>query len=228
MLHGQEYDIQIKYVPGKDIPVTDALSRISSCHGEAIHGLDVSVYKVHLHLNASPMRVSQIGEETNKDTTLSALREIIMHRWPEKRSNCPTYLHAYWNYWDELTVADSLILKGTRIVILESFQPDALKQLHYPDQGSEKCKLRAKGSVFWANINHDIEELVKSCSPCQHHLKLNVKKALLPHDVPQKPFHTLGFDIFLMIKGFVKHFRINKRRFDDSMSSLSSSKYVMN
>ena len=71
-------DAQIKYVPGKDIPVADALSRISSCYGEAVQGLDVSVHEVHLHLNASPMRVSQIREETDKDTTLSALHEIII------------------------------------------------------------------------------------------------------------------------------------------------------
>ena len=39
MLHIKKYDVQIKYVPGKDIPVADALSRISSCHDEAIKGL---------------------------------------------------------------------------------------------------------------------------------------------------------------------------------------------
>ena len=77
-------------------------------------------------LNSSPMRVSQIREETDKDTTLLALHEIIMHVWPEKRSNCPASLHAYWNYRDEPTVADGLILKGTRIVIPESLQPDIL------------------------------------------------------------------------------------------------------
>lgn len=64
--------------------------------------------------------------------------------------------------WDELTVADGLILKGTRIIIPKSLQSAVLKQLHYADQGAEKCKLRAKGSVFWANINRDIDELVKT------------------------------------------------------------------
>ena len=166
MLRIQKCDAEIKYVPGKDIPVTGAISRISLCYGEAVQGLYVSVHEVHLHLNASPMRVSQIREETGKDTTLSALCEIIMQGWPEKRSDCPAYFHAYWNYRDELTIADGLVLKGTRIVIPESLQPDVLKQLHYPHQGAEKCKLRSKGSVFSANINY---------SPCQHHQKLNVK-----------------------------------------------------
>ena len=195
MLRIQKYNAQIKYVPGKDIPVADALSRISSCCGEAVQGLDVSIHEVLLHLNASPTRVSQIREETAMDTTLSALHDVTMHGLPEKRSDCPVYLHPYWNYRDELTVADGLILRGTRIVIPVSLQPDVLKQLHYAHP-AEKCKLRAKGTVFWANINHDIEELVKSCPPCMHHQKLNVKEPLLPHDVPPKPWHTLGSDIF--------------------------------
>ena len=93
----------IKYVPGKD--------------GDAVQRLDVSVHEVYLHLIASPIRVGQIREETAKDATLSAFREVIMSGWPEKRSDFPTYLHAYWNYRDELTVADGLILKGTRIII---------------------------------------------------------------------------------------------------------------
>ena len=41
MLRIQKYDAQIKYVPGKDIPVADALLRIGSCHGEAVQGPDV-------------------------------------------------------------------------------------------------------------------------------------------------------------------------------------------
>ena len=196
MLRIQRYDAQIKYVPGKDIPIANALSRISSCHDEAVQGLDVSVHEIYQNLNASPTRVGQIQEKTAEDPILSALREVIMGGWPEKRSDCPAHLHAYWNYRDELTVADGLILKGTRIIIPKSLQPDVLQQLHYAHQGAEKCKLRAKGSVFWANINKDIDEMVKSCPPCQRHQKLNAKEPLLPHDVPQKAWHTLCSDLF--------------------------------
>ena len=196
LLRIQKYDVQIKYLPGKDIPVADALSRISSCPGEGVQGLDISVHEVHLHLNASPTRVFQIQEETAKDSTLANLREVIMRGWPYRRSDYPAALLAYWNYRDELTVADGMILKGTRIIIPESLKPAVLKQLHYAQQGAEKCKLRAKGSVFWANINQDIDELVITCSPCQHHQKLNTKEPLLPHYFPPKAWHKLGSDIF--------------------------------
>ena len=70
-----------------------------------------------------------------------------MHGWPEKRSDCPAYLRAYLSFRDELSVASGPILKGTRVLIPGSLQPDVLKQLHYAHQGAEKCKLGAKGST---------------------------------------------------------------------------------
>ena len=144
----QKYDVRIKYLPEKDVPVADALSRISSCPGEAVQGLDISVHKVHFHLNASQTRVCQIQEDTARDSTLSTLREVIMRGWPDRRSDCPAALLAYWNYRDELTVADGMILKGTHIIFPESLQPAALNQLHCAHQGAEKCNLRAKGTLF--------------------------------------------------------------------------------
>jgi len=195
MLRVQKYDAKIKYVQGKNIPLADALSRISPCPGDTTEGLDVSLHDLHVHLNASPTRIAHIKEETAKDEKLLSLRSITQG-WPDTRSDCPVHLHAFWNYRDELKVADGIILKGTHILIPKSLQADVLQQLHYAHQGAEKCKLCAKGSVLWVNINHDIEEMVKSCAPCQHNQNMNVQEPLMPHDIPQKPWHTLGCDIF--------------------------------
>ena len=81
MLWVQKYDAKIKYVQGKNIPLADALSRISPCPGDTIEGLDVSVHKLHLHLNASPARIAQIKEETTKHEKLLSLRSIIKIRF---------------------------------------------------------------------------------------------------------------------------------------------------
>ena len=196
MLRIQKYDAEIRYVPGKKVPLADALSRISSCVGGKIAGIDVQVHELHLHLNASPTRISEIRDETAKDIVLSSLRTRIMQGWPDKKAECPSHLHPYWNYRDELAVADGLVLKGTRIVVPKTLQPVVLEQLHYAHQGAEKCKLMAKGSVFWASINADIDEMVKGCAPCQRHQSANVKEPLHPHNVPQRPWHTVGSDLF--------------------------------
>ena len=196
MLRIQKYDIEIKYVPGKDIPLADALSRLSPCEAGEITGLDISVHELHLHLNASNTGIKQIQVETANDFELTSLRSVISAGWPDKRSDCPPHLYPYWNYRDEMTVADGMILKGTRVLIPKTLQSEVLAQLHYAHQGSEKCKLRAKGSVFWNNINRDIDNMVRSCGPCQHNQHMNAKEPLTPHDVPPKPWHTLGSDLF--------------------------------
>lgn len=218
MLRIQKYDIDIKYVPVKDLLLADALSRISRCPGDTIPGLDVSIHELHQNLNASPTRIEQIKAETDKDGVLYSLKSFITRGWPNTRSECPSHLHTYWNYRDELTVFDGVILKGTRILIPKTIQAAVLAQLHHTQQGPEKCKLRAKGSVCWAIINRDIEYMVKCCSPCQHNQNANVKEPLVPHDIPQKPRHTLGADLifwnngsYLLVSDYFSKFPLIKK-----------------
>ena len=187
LLRIQQYDVSIKYVPGSYLKLADALSRVNPCNTEPIRGLDLSVHEVHMHLNASPTRIVEIRKETSKDSTLHALREIISLGWPENRAHCPMHLIPFWNFRDELSVEDGLILKGQRIILPKSTHAAALEQIHYAHQGAEKCKLLAKAAVCWCGINHDIHEMVKSCAPCQAHQVANTKETLIPHDVPNMP-----------------------------------------
>ena len=40
-----------------------------------------------------------------------------MTGWPHTIKEVPMVLHPYWTFHEELTIEDSLILKGTRIVV---------------------------------------------------------------------------------------------------------------
>ena len=112
---------------------------------------------------------------------------ILSLGWPDNRAHCPAHLMPVWKFRDELNVEDGLVLKGQRIILPKSLHASALEQIHYAHQGAEKCKLRAKAAVFWCGINHDIDEMVKSCAPCQAHQVANTKQTLIPHDVPNVP-----------------------------------------
>ena len=83
MLCIQKYDAQIKYAPGKDVPGADALSWISSCHGDAVQGLD-----------PTQCQPNKGGSDTGRDRQgcNSALCEDVMSGWPEKRYDCPAFL----------------------------------------------------------------------------------------------------------------------------------------
>ena len=88
-------------------------------------------------------------------------------------------------------------------------------------------------NLFWVNINRDIEEMVKSSAPCQHNQKLNLKEPLMPHDIPQKPWHTLGCDIFfwnnspyLLLSDYYSKFplvrKLNNIRYDTTIAHLKT------
>ena len=196
VLRIQKYDVELVYTPGKDLQLANALSRVSPCPGREIEGLRISVHEIHQEINATPTRIAEIREATAQDPLLKHLKKIILDGWPDTRQECPENLHAFWNYRDELCVEDGMILKGARVFIPKTLQHEVMKQLHYAHQGVEKCKMRAKRSVFWAGINKDIEEAVKRCSQCQQNKPQQQKEPMLPHDIPKRPWHTLGTDLF--------------------------------
>ena len=196
MLRIQHYNVTLEYVPGKQIPLADALSRISPQPGSAVPGLELTVHEIHSHLNASAMRLEEIKEETAKDPKLSLLREFISTGWPELRSECPSHLHGYWNFRDQLGMENGIIIKGTQIVIPRVLRPAALEKLHYAHQGMEKCRLRARGSVFWDGILQDIEHVVRGCAACQRHQASLPKEPILNHPIPPRPWHTVAMDLF--------------------------------
>ena len=110
----QQCEINTKYVPGSDVKLADALSRVNPCNIEPILGLDLSLHEVHMHLKdkVSSTRTVGIRMETPKDSILHALYEIISLGWPEIRAHCPTHMMPFWNFRDEPSVEDGLVLKA--------------------------------------------------------------------------------------------------------------------
>ena len=74
-----------------------------------------------------------------------------------------------------MTVQNGLILKGTRIVIPKKMKLNILERLHTGHLGQEKCKRRARATVFWPGINKDIEKMVNQCSEKTPVNRVNVR-----------------------------------------------------
>ena len=87
-------------------------------------------------------------------------------------------------------------MKGERVIVPSSMQKGSLNQIHAGHQGVVKCQLRAKSCIYWPGINKDIEQLVSRCSICQEHQRSQASEPLSPHDIPQRPWQTLGTDLF--------------------------------
>ncbi|KAK7093532.1 hypothetical protein V1264_007265 [Littorina saxatilis] len=193
MLCLQKYDMNIVYCPGKEVVLADMLSRLHPTTGPEID-IEKSVFAVQF----SADRLQQLKDETCRDPHMTALKNTIIKGWPEKPKDLPKNLRQYWSLKDELTVEDDIVLKGDRVMIPESMKQYILQTIHSGHQGIEKCRMRAKTCVYWHGLSHDIETFVKTCKTCLKHQKSQPHEELLQHEIPERPWHTVGTDIMTM------------------------------
>ena len=59
-----------------------------------------------------------------------------------------------------MSILDGVLLKGHRVIIPQNMREVVLSQLHEGHLGISKCKLRARNSVFWPELNSEIEEKI--------------------------------------------------------------------
>ena len=145
VLRCHRFDLEVKYRPGKSIPVADALSRV--CFGDNIglHAIRRSEYDVHFITDVScPINMEHVKSAMTPDATLNMLKDMIYLGWPHYRKQCPQELWDYWNLSSDLVLEDGFILKGDKIVIPEQLRTQVLQAIHTGHQGETKCILLAR------------------------------------------------------------------------------------
>ena len=191
----QPFDVH--YRRGKEIPLVDALSRVSPTPAEE-DGIQLPIVAVNLitsNLPVTSTEIELIHEESSKDPTLTLLRHSIHMGWPIDCRMLPQELHTCWNYREDLSMENRLITKGARLIIPSTLRRKVLEQMHEGHLGIEKCMFKARDSVFWPGISNDICETVEKCGICQASSRA-AKPVGNVSDVPPHAWHTLGTDLF--------------------------------
>ena len=158
----QPFDTQ--YRRGKEIPLADALSRVTPTPVEE-DGIQLPIVAVNLITSNIPVSSSEIDlihGESDKDPPLNLLRHYIHMGWPIDRRMLPHELHTFWNYREDLSMENGLITKGARLLIPSTLRRKVLEQIHEGHLGIEKSMLKARDSVFWPGISNDIRETVEN------------------------------------------------------------------
>ena len=89
---------------------------------------------------------------------------VISKGWPRKRSNFAPNLQPYWNYRDELTIEDGIVMKGQKIIIPTLLKQQFIDKIHAGHTGIGSCLKKAREFIFWVNYFKDIQEAVEMCS----------------------------------------------------------------
>ena len=79
------------------------------------------------------------------------------------KDECHDAIKPYFNYREELTVVDGLVLKGQRIVIPSKLRQSCLRRLYIAHMGINKTLCQARQSIFWPDLSKNITDLISAC-----------------------------------------------------------------
>jgi hypothetical protein len=194
LLKLQQYKLNVHYKRGKDLYIADTLSRayLPLRDDDSLE----EELEVQVILPMSTERLEQLRYETQRDSTLRVLTEMIQGDWPTSKSQVISSLQHYWDFIEELAVHDGVVFKKDKVVIPTSLRVFMMKEAHQPHLGIEASERRARELMYWPGINNDIERMVKTCEVCNSNKKQQQKEPLQPDPVPNRPFQRIGADLF--------------------------------
>ena len=84
-----------------------------------------------------------------------------------------------------MSIINGIVFKCERLVIPEVMRKKKLEQLHQAHMGINKTKWRARVTIFWSQINQQIENMVKKCSTCQQNQRKQQHEPMKASNAPQ-------------------------------------------
>ena len=191
------YDLDFKYIKGKDLLIADALSRshmtnhTRSQSEEEIEtiGLVIQDQSVTCHLN-------EIAEETAKDKVLQSVIHHISENWSISKRHLPMDVLPFWSCKDQLSFNDDILYRGDRIVVPTTLRKSLTEKLHQAHMGVESTLRHARTSLWWPGMNSQLKQFISSCQVCQSFQRNNPKESLMSHSIPDRPWSKIAADPF--------------------------------
>ena len=115
---------------------------------------------------ASPEKLQEIHEATEKDLTLWVLADTVYEGWPKTIWGCPREIQPYWYFKEDITYEDGILYKGTRLIMPQSELALILRVLHMGHYAIDKMNLMARETVYWPGMSKDIKVMYHKCDIC--------------------------------------------------------------
>lgn len=190
VLRLQSYRFTVKYKPGSQ-NIADSLSRLVLKNTITNHD-DTSAYVYFIAESAVPTALvpRELEEAASVDSEMIQLRQCIdTGCWDD----CPNPV--YKTLKNELTRVGKLVLRGSRLVIPETFHKRVIDIAHEGHQGIVKTKERLRTAVWWPGIDKDAEIKVKSCHACQVVGQPSHPELIMWKKFPDGPWEDLAIDL---------------------------------
>jgi hypothetical protein len=196
------YDYSVVYVAGSSMGTADTLSRFPLANEpQLIDSADVVERYISFVINSLPVTdilVAKVRAASATDDVIQQVLALCRDEWPSSADQLPVNVRPFWHTRNELSAQHDLLLHGQRLVIPSSLRAETLTALHTAGHlGIEKCRAKARSSVWWPKIGRDIERFVSSCVICQHWAR-DRAEPLLSTALPALPWQRVAMDLFEM------------------------------
>ncbi|KAJ8344863.1 hypothetical protein SKAU_G00290560 [Synaphobranchus kaupii] len=186
VLRLQPYDFRVVHIPGKT-NIADPLSRLlgdSVLAEKHAHGSDEYVRFVAVSATPKALTTREVEEASASDEELVEVRKAIESGHFEKCT-------AYAPIASELCVIGQLVLRGTRIVLLQALQALA----HEGHLGIVGTKQHLRSKVWWPGMDKAAERHCRSCHDCQVVARPDAPEPLRPTPLPEGPWQDVATDL---------------------------------
>jgi transposase InsO family protein len=195
----RRFYFNVEYVPGHEMGTADTLSRFPLlAQPELVDSSDIVEHYVSYVVDTLPLTdvmISKVRAALALDGDLQSVIKYANDGWPDDATTLTPQLRGYWHSREQYTMCNNLLLCNARIVIPSSLRQTTLEALHVGHLGIEKCRAKARETVWWPKIGDDIQRFVSACSTCQHYAHDRVEP-LLPTPLPDLPWQKVGTDLF--------------------------------
>ena len=139
--------------------------------------------------------IAKLKETTREDPILGTVYQLTQQGWPHQRRHTPQMARAYWDFRDQLSTDEGLLLMGPRIVIPSCLHEEYLERLHQGHLSATKVQQNACQHLYWPGLDADIVDCTRRCQECICQSQ-PPKEPLQAHNVPQQPWERFALDYF--------------------------------
>ncbi|CAG2226133.1 unnamed protein product [Mytilus edulis] len=185
------YEYKIVYKEGKKNSNADALSRLPL---NRVGKTEVPAEMIMLmdHMDSTPVTAQQIKAWTRKDPILGQITNYVLKGWPNYRDN--DEMKPYFSRKTELSVFDSCLLWGNRVVFPNPGRDIILQELHEGHQGISRMKYLLEVMSGGQNMDAEIEQTVRACHKCQVNRHAPTEAPMHPWEWPSNPWSRIHID----------------------------------
>ena len=138
------YDLDFKYIKGKDLLIADALSRSHTTnHTRSQSEKEIETIGLVIQDQSVTSHLKEIAEETAKDNVLQSVIHHISENWFICKRSLPMDVHPFWSCKDQLSFNDGIVYRGDRIVVPARLRKSLTEKLHQAHMGVESTLRRS-------------------------------------------------------------------------------------